>query len=67
MNLNSFALSFLTALRVILLVCHRNPFHSSVKGGSTYNDFIARISGIEKVVVVEVNNGELAVNEDIMV
>ena len=49
------------------MVCHRNPFHSSVKGGSTYNDFIKRISGIEKVVVVEVNNGELAVNEDIMV
>ena len=67
MNLNPFALSFLTALRVILLVCHRNPFHSSVKGGSTYNDFIARISGIEKVFVVEVINGELAVNEDIMV
>ena len=49
------------------MVCHRNPFHSSVKGGSTYNDFIARISGIEKVFVVEVNNGELAVDEDIMV
>ena len=49
------------------MVCHRNPFHSSVKGGSTYNDFIARISGIEKVFVVEVINGELAVNEDIMV
>ena len=67
MNLNPFALSFLTALRVILLVCHRNPFHSSVKGGGTYNDFIARISGTEKVFVVEVNNGELTVNEDIMV
>ena len=66
-NLNPFALSFLTALRVIILVCYRNPFHSSTKCDSTNNDFIARINGIEKVFVVEVNNGELAVDEDIMV
>ena len=38
-----------------------------MKGDSTYNDFIARISRIEKAFVAEVNNGELAVDEDIMV
>ena len=38
-----------------------------MKGDSTYNDFIARISRIEKAFVAEVNNGELAVGEDIMV
>ena len=54
-------------LRVILLVWHHNPSHSSVKGDSTYKDFIPRIDGIEKTFVAEVNNGELAVDEDIMV
>ena len=54
-------------LRVILLVWHHNPSHSSVKGDSTYKDFIPRIDGIEKTFVAEVNNGELAVAEDIMV
>ena len=58
---------FFTVLRVILLICYRNPFNSSVKGDSTYNDFIARISRIGKAFVAEVNNGELAVDEDIMV
>ena len=38
-----------------------------MKGDSTYNDFIARISRIENAFVAEVNNGELAVDEDIMV
>ena len=38
-----------------------------MKGDSTYNDFIARIRRIEKAFVAEVNNGELAVDEDIMV
>ena len=54
-------------LRVILLVWHHNPSHSSVKGDSTYKDFIPRIDGIEKTFVAEVNNGELAVDEDNMV
>ena len=58
---------FFTALRVIILICYRNLFNSSVKGDSTYNDFIARISRIEKAFVAEVNNGELAIDEDIMV
>ena len=38
-----------------------------MKGDSTHYDFIARISRIEKAFVAEVNNGELAVDEDIMV
>ena len=38
-----------------------------MKGDSRYNDFIARINRIEKAFVAKVNNGELAVDEDIMV